>query len=313
MSKKRINVFITGARGFIGKNLVEYLNTKHPEKYSLFYPYHNDLELLDTARVSKFIITNKIDIILHCASVGGTRKTAYDIGKTDIISKNLRIFFNLTHSLSMVKRVINFGTGAEYDMRHYKPCMPENYFDTFIPEDNYSFSKYVIAKYIENSEKIVNLRLFGVFGRYEDYEFKFISNSILKNLFGLPIIINQNVYFDYLYINDLMGIIEYFINHDAEHKVYNVVNGKTVDLVTIANKINKIAKRPSEIIVKNRGLNTEYSADNKRLLVELGGFRFTRLDKALRELYFWYKKNIKNIDPKVIEKDEYIKYCRVRK
>ncbi len=312
MKKDMLNIFITGARGFIGRNLVEYLARVRGARYTLFYPYHKELELLDGAKVAVFIRRNKIDIVLHCANVGGSRKTGYDCGRLDIVSSNLRMFFNLAKCIDSGKGMIFFGSGAEYDVRHYRQRMGEGYFDTYVPQDPYGFSKYICSKYIQLSENIINLRLFGVYGKYEDYEFKFISNSIVKNLLGLAITINQNVFFDYLYINDLVRITEYFINHKARHKFYNCVRGETIDLLTIANKINQISGRPTEIIVKNQGLNSEYSAHNRRLLEELGGYSYMSFDSALKELYFWYKQNLDKIgiDKEKIKADEYIKYCR---
>lgn len=312
MKQNRSNILITGARGFIGRSLVEYLAKSQNDKYSLFYPYHSELDLLDTEATSKFITGNNIDIVIHCAKVGGSRKTYYDTGALDIVSQNLRMFFNIAHCLKQLKLLINLGTGAEYDMRHYRPRMSEDYFDTHVPADDYSFSKYVCSKYILNSEKIICLRLFAVFGKYEDYAYRFISNSIVRNLLGLPISINQNVYFDYTYIDDLVKIIEYFITHDSKHNFYNITTAKPVDLVTIAGMINQIADKPSEVIVKNPGLNFEYSGDNSRLLQELGGYDFTPLDKSLRELYLWHKDNLDKIDRQMIEKDEYFKYCRTK-
>lgn len=307
--KKRI--FITGARGFIGKNIVEYLSDK--DSYVLFFPYHNELELLATEAVSNFILKNKIDIIIHSASIGGIRKTAYDSGKTDVVSRNLRMFFNLERHIDSVEKFIFLGSGAEYGLRHYQSKMKEDYFDTFVPLDDYGFSKYIYSKYIENSDKMVDLRFFGVFGKYEDYQFRFISNSVVKNILGLPIVINQNVFFDFLYVNDLVKIVEYFINNNAMHKSYNVCTGSPIDLKTIAEKINKISDRPSDIIINNPGLNVEYSGDNARLLTEIKGYDFTSFDHALKELYDWHIDNIDKIDRKVIEKDEYIKHCKVKK
>lgn len=312
MNENKLNVLITGARGFIGKNLVEYLGKAHPNRYYLFYPSHSELDLLDTEKIHEFISLNEIDVIIHCASIGGTRKTGYDIERTDIVSINLKMFFNLVQCLGIVKKIIHLGSGAEYDLRYYKPHMNENYFDTHIPADDYGFSKYVCSKYIENSEKSVNLRLFGVFGKYEDYQYKFISNAIVKNLLGLPIIINQNVYFDYLYVNDLVKFITYFIEYKNKYKFYNAVSGGTIDLVTIANKINQISENPSEIIIKNAGLNTEYSGDNKRLLEEMPAFLYTPFDDALNELFSWYKDNLDKIDRNTIEKDESLRYCRTK-
>jgi len=290
---------------------VEYLS-KEPAKYSLFYPYHKELELLDEEKVSDFISKNKIDVFIHCASIGGSRKAGYDTGKTDIVSTNLRMFFNLAGSMDNVQRMIFFGSGAEYDKQNYKPRMREDYFGTHIPADDYGFSKYVCSRFAERSKNIFNLRIFGMFGRYEDYEFKFISNAIVKNLFKLPIVINQNVNFDYMYIGDCLKIVERFISNRPKYNIYNLTTGTTIDLVTIANKINKISDFKSEIIVKNPGLGTEYSGDNSRLQKELN-FKFIAFDIALKELYQYYRSILPSIDKNAIEKDEYMKYCKTSK
>jgi nucleoside-diphosphate-sugar epimerase len=311
MSEKKLNIFITGARGFIGKNLVEYFS-QFPSKYSLFYPYHKDLELTDADKVSAFIKKNKIDIIIHCASIGGSRKTGYDADKTDIVSTNLRMFFNLVRSMDTNMRMIYFGSGAEYDRQNYMPAMKEEYFGPHIPADDYGFYKYVCSKFTEQSKNILNLRIFGMFGKYEDYDFKFISNAIVKNLLKLPIVINQNIKFDYMYINDCVKIVERFISNPPKHNTYNLTTGSTIDLVTIANKINAISSFKSEVIVKNQGLGIEYSGSNSRLQKEIS-FKFTPFDNALKELFKYYASILPDIDKKAIEKDEYMKYCKTTK
>jgi nucleoside-diphosphate-sugar epimerase len=310
--KEKLSVFISGARGFIGKNLVEFLRDFHGNKYEIYYPYHNELELLDSDQVAQYLENNNIDVIIHCANLGGTRKTNYDLGKTDIVSKNLRMFFNLARCVEKSERIrqmIHLGSGAEYDREHYIPRMPEDYFDRFVPKDDYGYSKYVCSKYIEHTPKIINLRMFGVFGKYEDYEYRFISNAIIKNLLGMPIVINQNVFFDYMYIDDMVKLIELFIGKKTNDKFYNAVTGKTIDLLTIADTINKISKNPSEIIIKNPGLNTEYSGDNSRLLRSLGSFNFTSIEDSIRKLYQYYKENFENLNKESVIKDEYINYC----
>ncbi|MCG2711060.1 MAG: NAD(P)-dependent oxidoreductase, partial [Candidatus Omnitrophica bacterium] len=273
-----------------------------------------DLELLDPAKVEEYVISHKIDVIVHSANRGGSRKEGYNSIGSDVFYKNVRMFFNLARCLKHVKKMIHLGTGAEFDRRNYTPKMREDYFDAFVPEDDYGFSKYVCNKFVMETEKpIVNLRLFGNFGKYEDYEFRFISNAIVKNLLGIPITIRQNVYFEFLYINDLVRIIEYFINNDAKHKVYNIVTGKPVDLISIANMINEIAEKPTELIINNPGLNNEYTADNTRLMEELKDFSFTPIEKAIRQLYEWYHENLNSLNIHSVKEDKYINVCRVKK
>ncbi len=278
-------VFITGAGGFIGKNLTEQLN----KKYDLLTPGHKELDLLDEKAVDKFFRKNKIDVVINCAIVGGSRKEEH---VDSSLSNNLRIFFNLLKNKDKYKKMIHLGSGAEFDKSKPIVKVKETDLGKTIPQDEYGFFKYICSKYIEKEKNIISLRIFGLFGKYEDYRYRFISNAIVNNLNGLPIVMNQNVFFDYTYINDFVKIVDYFINHQVKHKFYNIGTGKRIDILIIANKINKISNKKSKITIKNIGLNNEYTCDNSRLANELKKFNFTDFDKSLVELYNWYKNKI---------------------
>ncbi len=282
MGKIKKTIFITGAGGFIGRNLTEKFN----KKYNLLTPGHKELDLLDEKAVDNFFKKNKIDVVINCAVIGGSRKEEY---VDSSFSDNLKIFFNLLRNKDPYKKMIHLGSGAEYDKSKPIVKAKETDLGKTIPKDEYGFFKYICSKYIEKEKNIVCIRIFGLFGKYEDYRYRFISNAIVNNLKGLPIILNQNVFFDYLYINDFVRIVDYFINHKAKHKFYNIGTGKKIDILTIANKINKIADKKSKIKVKNTGLNNEYTCDNSKLMNELKKFSFTDFDKSLKELYDWYR------------------------
>ena len=103
----------------------------------------------------------------------------------------------------------------------------EEYFDKYVPSDQYGFSKYLMNKYAQLNSNIYNLRVFSVFGKYEDWRYRFISKACCCAIMDLPIIINQNVVYDFLYIDDLVRLFETAVNKigQARGEVFNVGGG----------------------------------------------------------------------------------------
>jgi len=278
-------IFITGARGFIGKNINERLK----DRYQLLTPSRKELDLLNEKQVDNYFKKNKIDIVLHCAIVGGSIK---EQEVPSALSDNLKILFNILRNKDKFRKMIQLGSGSEYGRNRSLIKVKETDFGKSIPNDDYSFFKFTASKIIESLENIVCLRIFGLFGKYDDYHLRFISNSIYRNLQGLPMTINQNRFFDYLYIDDFVKIIDHFICHQSRHKFYNIGTGKKIDLVAILKIINEVGNKKSKIIVENPGLGYEYTCDNARLMKELRNFNFTDLKEAISKLYYWYKENL---------------------
>ena len=301
-------IFITGSSGFVGRNLIEYFQ----DEYEILAPTHQELDITNSADVLDYFNEHEIDIIIHCANVGGSRKTGYDVGSIDIVDKNLRMFFNLMRAQKQNTKFIHFGSGAEYDKNNYIPQMSEEFFDKYVPMDSYGFSKYIISKYIEKAEGITCLRIFGLYGKYEDYSYKFISNSIVKNLLHLPIIINQNVRFSYLLIDDLMKIVANVISQPPRNRFINVTPTDSIELIEIANIINDVSDFQSEIIVNNAGMNREYTGANVCLLEEYADMEFTSYRTGIEKLYNYYKENFNFLDLDTVKEDPYLKSCSTK-
>jgi GDP-L-fucose synthase len=286
-------ILITGSCGFIGKNLKELFKNE----YKIFAPNSKQLDLTDSQKVLNYLKKNKFSVVIHSAVYMVTRNSKKDPSLE--LRNNLRMFFNIVRGRKHFKRMFYFGSGAEYDMQNYKKKMKEEYFDKHVPVDDYGFTKYIAAKYIQNIDNVFDLRLFGVFGKYEDWEIRFISNAICKTLFNMNITLEQNVYFDYLYIKDLGEIIKKLINvKRIPYKHINVCTGRPTTLLNLANIVKHISGKRIKIKVKKKGLKQEYSGDNKKLLQMIGKFKFTPKEDAIKELYLWYKINKKLIDRK---------------
>ncbi|WP_060825355.1 NAD-dependent epimerase/dehydratase family protein [Sulfurospirillum cavolei] len=298
-----MNIFITGASGFVGSHLKEYLYARY-QNHTLFTPSSKELDLSDEKAVDKYILENQIDVIVHTANRGGGRDTA---DMKNVTEYNLRIFFNLAKHEKDVQKIISFGSGAEYGK--HQPIIKAKEDDSLkaLPLDEYGFYKSITSRYIERAQNIIQLRIFGAYGEYENYRFKFISNAIVKNLLHLPITINKNVYFDYIYIDDLVKMIDFFIHNDVREKIYNVTTGTKVDLITLANLINEVSDFQSDIHVINEGLNNEYTSNNERILKELGDFQFTSHKNAIAKMRCCFQENLEQLDIQTIKEDPYIK------
>lgn len=299
-------VFITGGKGFIGRNLTEALNASG---YNVLAPSSTELNLLDEKAVDAFMRRQAVDIIVHAANKGGGRDT---MDMHDIVHSNLRMFFNIVKHSDSVEKCIFFGSGAEYGKHKPIVMVDEDEAGAALPLDDYGFYKSVCSRYIEKRDSnMINLRIFACYGKYENYRYKFISNAIVKNLLGMPIHIRQNVLFDYVFVDDLVKMVQWVIESKTKHCVYNISKGESVALVTLAELINAVAAKPSEIVVDNPGLNLEYTSSNERILKECP-MSFLTHKEAIGRLYEYYAENLGSLDLNAVRNDAFINNIRVK-
>ena len=290
-----MKVLITGAAGFIARNLYEQLR----DKFDIKPLCRKELDLLDAPAVFNLLKNGRFDIVIHTATYDAAPKhSTKDPAK--VLENNLKMFFNIARCKEYFKKMIYFGSGAEFGRENWVPQMKEDYFDRFVPPDQYGFSKYIMAKYAQANKGIYNLRLFGVFGKYEDWRVRFISNACCQAVCGMKIKINQDARFDFLYIDDLVRITEWFLRNTPKHNIYNICTGKVYDFHSLAEKIIEVSGKKLEIEIQKEGFRKEYSADNSLLLKELKGFKFTPIDEALKDLYNWYDSNKHIIDKETL-------------
>ena len=300
-----MSILITGAEGFVGHNLAELFSN---EKYSVLSPTQDELDLTNFDSVGTYLRNNPVETIIHCATTL-REGTSYP---PDTCQNNLRMFFNLQQHITRSMKMINLGSGSEYTRKYWQKKMPEEYFGKHIPDDEHSYAKYLISKYISDTdfENLICLRIFGIFGKYEDHRYKFISNAIVKNLLKMPIVINQNVIYDYICIHDFFRIVEFFVNNRTKNRIFNVTPTESIDLLTIADLINEISESKSEIQVLNQGIGVEYSGNNQKLLSQIGNFQFTSPEVSIRDLYGYYKERMNSLDAQAVKDDAYLSYAK---
>jgi len=274
-------ILVLGSNGFIGRNVTQSLSK--PGNCQVLAPKRAELNLLNTQSCEDYVKAVKPDVIVHAAV------------NINSIEENVRMYFNFERLSSLYGKMIVIGSGAEYDLKSYKPLMPEEYFGSHTPTDIYGISKFIISSDIENRKKnIVNLRVFGVYGKHEDFTRRFISNNICNLLCGRQISVNRNMAFDYLCVDDLLLILDKFIERECSFQNYNICTSKPVELIDLARMILEVMRSGDapDIVVRNDGMGPEYSGSNARFLQEFGPFEFREHKAAIADLNRWYQENL---------------------
>ena len=279
------NLLLTGSGGFIGKNLKNYLEGN----YNLLCPRSFELDLTDGYAVEKFFKSNEIDFIIHCGSVGGARGIE-DASST--VEDNLKMVDNILTFKRPEVRVILFGSGAMYDKSRSLCKVKESEIGEVVPSDLYGKSKYLIYEKIKNRADVLMLNIFACYG-YGEKENRFPSYAVNQVLKGEDILINQNVVFDYLFVEDMARIVEYFIQNRPNDNVINITPTKSCSLLEIAEAVKDISGTSCGIKILSPEMNNEYTGDNSLLIKNFSGVEFTSLDVGLKKLYEYKKSLIK--------------------
>ncbi|WP_134683504.1 NAD-dependent epimerase/dehydratase family protein [Brevibacillus migulae] len=286
-------VWITGAgpNGFIGRNLKEHLE----KKYQVFVTSSTELDLCDLEQVMRYIDKNRIDSVVHAATY-----TKRALNSEVELDANLKMFYNLQFCHNQLEKILYFGSGAEFDKRYDINLISENDFGRSIPVNAYGFGKYIMNHAARASENIYNLRLFGVYGKYENWRTTFISNLCCKAIFDLPLSIRQDCSFDFLYIDDLFPVVDWFLGNTPEYHDYNVCTSSPCDLTDIARIVLEVSGKELPIIILNEGRNLTYTGSNNRIRGQVQDFSPRSLRSGIESLYNWYFNNRELIDYEVL-------------
>lgn len=244
-------IAILGGNGLVGNYLYQFLSNKHTV-YSLT---REQLDLINFQAVSNYFKNNSYDVVINCAINSDSKMTAL----TDVATDNLTIFSNIYSCRSYFGKVLQICSGAEFDRRKSLSIVNENELLSSYPVDPYGLSKNTCARISYFTEGFYNLRLFGVFYSKEH------PRRLLPKILSNQQIYIEDKYFDYLYLEDLLPVVEYYIKKSTpKFKDVNIVYTEKILLSDFVKKFCKKHNLPENNITYGKFCDHNYTGNSKK-------------------------------------------------
>lgn len=309
MSARRC--LVTGATGFVGANLTRRLLSEGLEVQLLVRPGHQSwriqgllphvqllvAELSDADSVKAAIQIGRPEWIFHCAAFGAYSSQS-DV--TQMITTNIQGTVNLVEAASTAgfEAFVYAGSSSEYGFKDHAPREDE------CPEPNsaYAITKLAATHFLQHAAiakqlPVVTLRLYSVFGPFEEPT-RLIPNLLLSSLEGrLPPLANPGIARDYVYcedVSDAMLSAARFQGH-RPGAVYNLGTGvqtSLAELVDLVGGLLPVRQQPQWGSMPDRVWDTAtWVADGRKIQESLGWSPRYSLEAGLRAFIAWFREH----------------------
>lgn len=315
-----MKILVTGAGGFIGHNVVRFLEIQGHEIFGIdnktnygFIP-QDELDYLTDARLSRGgnfpmvgdirdaedmrqrIGTFSIHTIVHLASFPRQKVVA----QNPIVASEVMVtgLINLLEAAKThgVKRFVYISSSMVYGD-----------FDTDVKEDavctpigQYGIMKYMGEKLVEDYARqcgmeFVIIRPSAVYGEY-DVEDRVVSKFMLGAMRGETLKVKgANEVLDFTYVEDAaMGIAQATLSPNAANKIYNITRSaeRQYTLKDAAELAIKIAGK-GKLEIQDRDLNfpSRGRLDISRAVTDFGYAPKVNVEEGFKRYYEWFNKS----------------------
>ncbi len=306
-----LKIAITGASGFIGSNLVRYFNSSNevyalgrnnnPWRLSKEFNLVN-FDVKDKQVVREVIATLKPDVLIHCAAYGGYH---FETEPRKIIETNIIGSLNVMDASREVPIVINVGSSSEYGVTNE----PMDEGNIVAPTNPYAMTKALQTKLFASARKSITLRLFSVYGYYEEKHrlIPYIVYSAIKK--QKPMLSNESNVRDFVFIEDVMTAFARAVQKfekTEKGSIFNVGSGVQKSVRDVVNELGIEAVWGAPI--RQKEPDRKWQANITRIKNELGWEPKNSLGEGLRKTREWMEKNIELYE--VEENDKFARYVR---
>ena len=183
-------VLLTGGYGMLGKSIIKIF---HKQKYKLFFPKRNELDLTNSIKICNYIKKRKITCVIHAAGkVGGIQD--------NINFPYIYLFENMNINNGVIegsrkaniKKFLFIGSSCMYPKNINKPIVEEDILKSPLEDTNegYALSKIIGYKLCEYSNKqyktkfktIVATNLYGENDKFKGNKAHLVSAIMQKAL-----------------------------------------------------------------------------------------------------------------------------------
>jgi UDP-glucose 4-epimerase len=281
-----LNILITGSSGFCGTYLKKYFQKDDTHKiFSMSRKKENGnhvvFDLLNP--IPDSLISEKIDCVIHCASVVDEKNSDYSI-----LENNLKIAYNIQNFVKQKNPIslINFSSVSVYGSPD-----SQNIDESFIskPGSVYGLSKLLIEHLFNTmiplTTQIVNLRLGYVIGpkipsRYVLSRF----HHMLKNNEKISLINPDTTKFSFIDLSDIAKTCEIIINKKI-FGTYNLVGDKSCTLREVFNIIKNYFPNYNQIVTENENPSIKFPTTFSNKKIKQFLITFKNYNESFKEIF----------------------------
>lgn len=312
LSKKMNKVFLSGASGMVGRNILEHPNANN---YEWITPSSQELDLTQSHQVIEFFTEYRPDIVIHCAGlVGGIQANIQH--PTDFFLKNLRMGMNIVDAAHQVgvSKLINLGSSCMYPRNLDRPINEGDMLAGTLEPTNegYALAKIAVAKLMSYIRRefperhyvtFVPCNLYGRFDKFDPKHSHMIPAVIHKiyraKLNGLD---NVEIWGDgsarreFMYCSDLADFVFQGIEQiDRCPEMINVGLGRDYTVLEYYQAVARVLEYTGEFefdLSKPVGMTRKLVSNN--LALKMGWGANTSLLDGIRRTYEYYLKEVVN-------------------